>query len=112
MICGVFQEVRRLEVVALLFIYFFLSTAMVAAEVVVVVVAAAVAAGGGETRIMIVAMTAMTDTTSMTIGIVAAALRHPTTVDTGLAQGLAPTAHDDTKLLLSTISFLPIIDGV
>lgn len=88
-------------------------TMVAAEEVVVVVVAAAVAAaGGGETRIMIVAMTAMTDTTSMTIGIVAAALRHPTTVDTGLAQGLAPTAHDDTKLLLSTISFLPIIDGV
>lgn len=33
-----------------------------------VVAAAVVAAGGGETRIMTAAMTAMTDTTSMTIG--------------------------------------------
>lgn len=73
---------------------------------------AAAAAGGGETPIMIVAMTATTDMTSMTIGIVASALHHPTTVDTGLAHGPAPTAHGDTKLLFTTFSFPPIIGGV
>lgn len=71
------------------------------------------AAGGGETHTMtVVVTTAMTDMTSMTIGIVAGALHHPTTVDTGLAHGLAPTAHGDTKLLLPALSFPPIIDGV
>ncbi len=51
---------------------FLISTAMAAAVVgapAAVVVAAAAAAGGGETRTMTVAMTAMTDMTSMTIGI-------------------------------------------
>lgn len=74
--------------------------------------AAAAAAGGGETHIMIAAMTATTDATSMTIGTVAGVLHHPTTVDTGHAHGLAPTAHGDTKFLLSAFSFPPIIDGV
>lgn len=74
---------------------------------------AAVAAGGGETPTMtVVAMTAMTDMTSMTIDIVAGALHHPTIVDTGLAHGLALTAHGDTKFLLPAFSFPPIIDGV
>lgn len=50
---------------------FLISTAMVvgAPAVAVVVAAAVAAAGGGETRTMTVAMTAMTDMTSMTIGI-------------------------------------------
>lgn len=73
---------------------------------------AAEAAGGGETRTMTVATTATTDATSMTIDTVAGALHHPTTVDTGLAHGHAPTAHGDTKFLLSAFSFPPIIDGV
>lgn len=78
-----------------------------------VVEAAVEAAGGGETHTMtVVVMTAMTDMTSMTIGIVGGALHHPTTVDTGLAHGLAPTAHGDTKFLLPMFSFPPIIDGV
>lgn len=79
---------------------------------VVVGAAAAAAAGGEETPTMTVATTAMTDTTNMTIDIVAGALHHPTTVDTGLAHGLAPTAHDDTKFLLSILSFPPTIGGV
>lgn len=60
------------------------------------------AAGGGETCIMIVAMTVVTDMMSMITGIVTGALRHLTTVDTGLAHGLAPTAHGDTKLPLTS----------
>lgn len=75
--------------------------------------AAAVAAGGEETRTMTAAaMTVMTDMTSMTIDTVAGALHHHTTVDTGLARGLAPTAHGDTKSLLPAFSFPPIIDDV
>lgn len=69
---------------------------------VVGVAEAVVAAGGGETFIMIAATTAMTDMMSMTTGIVTGALRHLTTVDTGLAHGLAPTAHGDTELPLSS----------
>lgn len=72
----------------------------------------AAAAGEGETRIMTAAMTAMTDTMSMNTGIVADALHHLTTVDTGLAHGPAPTAHGDTKFLLSALRFPPITDGV
>lgn len=70
------------------------------------------AAGGGETHIMTAAMTATTDMMSMTIGIVGDALHHLTTVDTGLVQGLAPIAHDDTKLLLSKFCYPPIFVGV
>lgn len=82
-------------------------------QLTMVVGAAAVAAEGGETPTMtVVATIAMTDMTSMTIGIVAGALHHPTTVDTGLAHGLAPTAHGDTKLFLPTFSFPPLIGGV
>lgn len=76
------------------------------------VVVVAAAAGEGETPTMTAAMTAMTDTTNMSTDIVAGALHHPTTVDTGLAHGLAPTAHDDIKFLLSVLSFPPTIDGV
>lgn len=81
-----------------------LTMVAVVVEEAVVVVAAEVAAaaeaaagGEGETRITTVAMSATTDMTSMTIGTVAGALHRPTTVDTGLAHGLAPTAHGDTK---------------
>lgn len=81
-------------------------------QLTMVVEVAAAAAGGEGTRTMTVAMTAMTDTTNMTIDIVAGALHHPTTVDTGLAHGLAPTAHDDTKFLLSILGFPQAIGGV
>lgn len=81
---------------------------------VVEVAEAVVAAGGAETRIMIVVMTGVTDMMSMITGTVAGALHHLTTVDTGLAHGLAPTAHGDTKLSLSPLglSFPPVTDSV
>lgn len=79
--------------------------------VVVAAVVAVAAAEGEESPIMTVAMTATTDMTSTTTDIAAGALHHRTTVDTGLAHGLAPTAHDVTELLLSTFSILPITDG-
>lgn len=79
--------------------------------VVVVVVVVVAAAEGEESHIMTAAMIATTDMTSTTTDIVAGALHHRTTVDTGLAHGLAPTAHAVTELLLSTFSIPPITDG-
>lgn len=62
------------------------------------------AAGGEEIHIMIamIAMTVMTDMMSMITGIVAGALHHLTTVDTGLAPDPVPTAHGDTKFFLTS----------
>lgn len=73
-----------------------------------------VAAEGGETETptMTVATTAMRDMMSMTTGIVAGTLHHHTTVDTGLAHGPAHTVHDDTNMLPSTFTILPITDCV
>lgn len=79
--------------------------------VVVVGVGVVAAAEGEESHIMTAVMTATTDMTSTTTDIVAGALHRRTTVDTGLAHGLAPTAHDVTELLLSTFSIPPITDG-
>lgn len=73
--------------------------------------AAAVAAvAGDETRIMIVAMIAamIVGMTSMTTDTAGGALRPPITAATGLAPDLAHTAHDGTKKILMTPSFLPV----
>lgn len=85
-----------------------------AGQLIMVVVAVAAAAGGGETETpaMTVATTATRDMMNTTTGIAAGALRHRTTVDTGLAHGPAHTVPDDTKLLPSTFTVLPITDCV
>lgn len=87
-----------------------ITVVVVAAAAVVVVGAAAAVADGDEIHVDMITIVDMTDmivmmnTTTDTAG---GALRHPITTDTGLAPDLAPTAHDDTKKILTTF-FLPL----
>lgn len=67
--------------------------------------AAAAVVDEEEIHITIVDMIDMTVMMSMTTDTAGGVLHHLITADTGLAQDLVPTAHDDTKKILTAFYF-------